>query len=267
MAQVIKTAYVPRSGIPARAAWFHTVRRWRRRRPAGAVRATGLYVRHRRAIDRWSTAIGTVRPTRPVGSIWPARPVGSVWSIGTIRPVRPIWPVRTTGPARPVWPVGAIGPVRAPWPVWPPWPVGSAVTVAPMMVAPRAVAVIVRVDACTERRGTKEERQRGCEPGHDCGCFLLLAAHPVGLPAQHCACITPCRSRLCSRLTRRTGNRSPEPGALSKRGHRIDNPRETFAGAADRVPGPEIAVHQTRFLEPGGAPARGDDPVTIGLTV
>lgn len=266
MARVIKAAYVSRSGGSARAAWLDTVGR-RRRRAASAVWPAGLYVRRWRAVDRWSAAIGAVWPVWPIRAIWPVRPVGSIGSIrsvGTIWPARPIWPVRTTGPAWPVWSVGAIG---APWPVWPPWPVGSVVTVAPMMVAPRAVAVIVRVDACTERRGTKEERQRGCEPGHDCGCFLLLAAHPVGLPAQHCACITPCRSRLCGRLTRRTGNRSPEPGALSKRGHRIDNPRETFAGPADRVPGPEIAVHQTRFLEPCGAPARGDDTVTIGLAI
>ena len=159
-----------RSGIPARAR-LDTVGRRRRRRAASTVRAAGLHFRPWRTVNCRSAAIGTVRP------------IGSVWPVGSIGPVRAIWSARPVGSVRTIRPIWSIG---APWPVRPigaPWPVGSVVTVAPMVVAPGAVAVVIRIDACAERRDAKNERQRASKPDHDCSCFLA-----VGHPRDGSAC-------------------------------------------------------------------------------
>jgi len=137
-----------------RSARFHTVRRRRRRRATCTVRSAGLYVRPGRAINCGAAdAIGAPWAVRPIG---PVRSIGSIW---------PIWPIRT------------IGPVGAPRPVRPPRSVGSVVAIPPVVFAPGAVAIIVRVDTCAERRGAKKERQRASKPGHVCN--FLLSVKPM----------------------------------------------------------------------------------------
>lgn len=205
----------PPSRIPARSARLHTIGRRRRRQAASAVRAVGLYGRRWRTIDCWSTAIGAFWTVRPVGSVWPIR---TIWSARPVWPVRPVRPIRPVGAIRPIRPVGAPWPVRsigAPRPVRAPRPVGPVVTVAPVVITPRAVAVIVRVDACTQRRGAKEERQRGCEPGHDCGRFLAVghlrdgsACSGLRLHYVLCErgfCMTPSATNLVREIVSRHG--------------------------------------------------------------
>ncbi len=48
-----------------------------------------------------------------------------------------------------------------------------------MVVAPGPVAIVVRVDACAERRGAKDERQRASEPGHVCYFLAVSPFRPV----------------------------------------------------------------------------------------
>lgn len=151
-----------------------TVRRRRRRRAISAVRSAGLYVGPGRAINcRSADAIGAPWAVRPIGSIGPIRPgrtincrsadaIGAPWSVRSVRPIRS---------------VGTIGPVGAPRPVRPPWSVGSVVAIPPVVFAPGAVAIIVRVDACAERRGANDERQRASEPGHVCD--FLMSVKPT----------------------------------------------------------------------------------------
>lgn len=140
-----------------RSARLDTVRRRRRRRAISAVRSAGLYVRPGRAINCGSADA--------IGAPWAVRPIGPVRSIGSIGS---IWPIRS---------IRTIGPVGAPRPVRPPRSVGSVVAIPPVVFAPGAVAIIVRVDTCAERRGAKKERQRASKPGHVCN--FLLSVKPM----------------------------------------------------------------------------------------
>lgn len=168
------------------------VGRRRRRRAASAVRAAGLHVRPWRAVNCRSAAIGAVRS------------VGPIWSI---RPVRAIWPARPVGP---VWAIRLIWSIGSPWPVRSPRPIRSVVAVAPMVVAPGAVAIIVRIAACAERRGAKKKRQRASKPGHVCDVLLSVK------PSVVCtACIAPAlRVPVRSCPTHRTGKTLTTPRRL-----------------------------------------------------
>lgn len=104
-----------------------------------------------------------VRPRRAI-DCWPTNAIGAPWAV------------------RPVRSVGTIGPVR------PPRPVGSVIAIAPVVFAPGAVAIVVRVDTCAERRGAKKKRQCASEPGHVCN-FLAVSQTRGGLHRQHCGCI------------------------------------------------------------------------------